>query len=145
MNSLWKRLGFISLVSLGLVGGSAVPARAEAKYTCEMKGMWVEEKDGFGFVANYLAKDGPDSFTGIYVNSSAGATANVKGTNSGGVWTILLTYTDDKHKNFIKELTGKGTWDGKTSQMSVAGNFSAKRDGKETGKGTFTLNGTCKK
>lgn len=145
MNSIWTRLGIIGVMSLGLIGGTAASARADVKYTCDMKGKWIEDKDDFAFLANYLAKDGPDSFTGIYVNASAGATANIVGTNSGGTWTITLTYTDDKHKNFVKELSGKGKWDAATTTMTVNGAFSAKRDGKEVGKGTFNLLGTCKK
>ena len=143
MNSTLKRLALIGFTSLCVVGGVAADARADRKLSCEMSGTWFPDNDSFAFVADYISKDGPDTFTGVYVNSSAGAVANVKGAASNGTWIISLQYTDAKHKGYEKALVGQGKA-AKNNTIDINGNFTAKKDGKEVQKGTFKMNGKCK-
>jgi hypothetical protein len=118
-------------------------AEADRSLRCDMNGVWVEDRDNFNFVANYVAKDGPDVFQGVYVNSSAGATANVRGTASSGTWTVSMTYTDAKHRGYVKTLIGQGQRVTR-NQLTIRGSFTAKKDGRDVQRGTFTLNGQCK-
>lgn len=124
---------------------SSTTALADTKFTCEMSGQWVEEKDSFAFVAEYIAKEGHDKFSGVYSNASAGAKANVGGAVSKGNWSIQFIYMSDKHKGLVANLVGQGARDAKSNGITIKGNYQKMQNGKETKKGTFVLNGKCKK
>ncbi len=146
MHSAVKRigLGLAAVGSLAAIGFVAAPARADKQLVCEMKGLWVEAKDDFNFQARYVAKDGPDTFEGSYTNLSKGTVAMVKGLANKGTWAILLTYTDPQHKGQTRELVGQGTLIPATNKIEIKGNYNYKQDGREIGKGTFLMIGTCK-
>jgi hypothetical protein len=136
-------LGLVAAASLAGLGLVAEPARADRKLACDMKGTWVEQKDDFAFQATYQAKDGPDTFDGLYTNPSAGAAAHVKGTASKGTWLIVLDYIDPKHRGQTRELSGTGTML-PTNQLEVKGSYVYKQEGREIGKGNFVLVGKCR-
>ena len=143
MNVNLKRLGVVFAMGLGLFSASG-EATADTRYNCDMSGVWVEDKDSFQFSAAYIAKDGPDTFTGVYTNASAGAVASVNGVASNGTWVIALKYTDAKHRGYEKSLLGTGTRDKKSNSITIKGTFNAKKDGREVQKGTFSMIGKCK-
>jgi hypothetical protein len=143
MNSTLKRIGLIGITSLALVGGVVADARADRKIKCEMSGTWYPDNDSFAFVADYTERNGPDTFKGVYVNSSAGAVANVDGVASNGTWIITLKYTDAKHTGYEKHLVGQGTA-AKNNSLVINGNFTAKKNGAVVQNGTFKLNGKCR-
>lgn len=142
MNVTLKRLGVVLAMGLGVFGAS--DAVADSTLTCDMAGTWYPDNDSFAFVAKYIAKDGPDTFTGVYTNSSAGAVANVNGVATNGTWIINLTYTDAGHRGYEKSLVGTGTRNAKTNLLTIKGDFTAKKNGGVVQKGTFTINGKCK-
>ena len=141
MNVTLKRLGVVLAMGLGVLGAS--DASADQRLSCDMAGTWMPDNDTFAFVASYIAKDGPDTFTGVYNNASAGAVANVNGVATNGTWIINLTYTDAKHRGYEKHLVGQGTR-AKNNLLTIKGDFTAKKDGAVVQKGTFTINGKCK-
>lgn len=141
MNVTLKRLGLVAAMGLGMFGAS--DASADSRLTCDMSGTWYPDNDSFAFVAAYIAKDGPDTFTGVYTNSSAGAVANVNGLANNGTWIINLIYTDAGHKGYEKNLVGQGKRE-KNNSITIKGDFTAKKNGATVQKGTFTINGKCK-
>ncbi len=146
MNRIARRLGagVLAAASLAAVSFTTAPAQAQNKLACEMRGKWSDEKDEFVFQAQYNTKHNADTFDGLYFNAGAGTTALVKGVADKGTWSIVLTYTDAKHKGQIRELTGQGMRDQATNQIVVNGTFNYKQDGRPIGTGTFTLVGKCK-
>jgi hypothetical protein len=145
MSSTAKRvgLGVVAAASIAGIALVAAPVRADKKLTCEMTGTWIEQADRWIFQAEYFAKDGPDTFKGLYFNASAGTTANVTGVAVNGTWNILLTYTDQKHKGQTRELVGTGRLVGYDT-LTVNGNYTYKEFGRQIGAGTFGLIGKCK-
>jgi hypothetical protein len=147
MKSITKRIGIAALAAVGMIGAAAAystPAEADQRFMCKMKGTWVESNDEFLFDAVYIAKDGPDTFTGKYVNPGA-AEADIIGNAIAGTWTIVLAYTDAGHKNMFKKLIGKGSKDRVTHELLVEGDYKTylgtgdiKKDGR------FKLHGKCK-
>lgn len=119
-------------------------AQADTRFNCDLKGTWIEAKEDWLFAANYVAKNGVDSFTGVVTNSKAGTTANVVGSASNGTWIIQLTHTDAAHKGWIYQLVGSGSKDPKTQLLTVKGSFALKKNGTPSGNGTFSLVGQCK-
>lgn len=128
-----------SIVGIGLV---AAPASADRKLRCNFSGTWIEQNDNFGFAADYWEKNGPDTFSGVYVNSSAGAQANVTGAASNGTWVIKLTYTDAGHRGQERRLSGQGKMAG--GMLTVSGPYSYWQGANQIGKGNFKLVGQCK-
>lgn len=143
MNTLVCR-SIVSLVAAGILVLAAGDAQADKRFMCRMKGTWVGTTDDFHFDAIYIAKDGPDTFTGRYTNPGT-AVADIVGNAAKGVWTILLTYTDAGHKGMLKKLIGRGTKDPVTHLVNIEGDyktFLGANDIKKDGK--FKLLGTCK-
>lgn len=141
MNVSLKPLALVAAMGLGLFAAS--DAAADTRLTCDMSGTWYPDKDSFAFVASYVSKNGPDTFTGVYTNTSAGAVANVNGVATKGTWIINLTYTDAKHRGYVKDLVGTGTRS-KSNLLTIKGDFTAKRNGSTVQRGTFTINGRCR-
>jgi hypothetical protein len=148
MKSITKRIGIAALAAVGMIGAAAAystPAEADQRFLCRMKGTWDgNANDVFEFDAVYIAKDGPDTFTGKYINPGA-AEADIIGNAVAGTWTIILSYTDAGHKNMLKKLIGQGSKDRVTHELKVEGLFKTylgtsdiKKDGK------FLLHGKCK-
>jgi hypothetical protein len=145
MSSTAKRvgLGIVAAASIAGIAFVAVPVRADKKLTCEMTGTWIEQNDRFVFQAAYIAKDGPDTFKGLYFNASAGTTANVTGAAEKGTWLIKLDYTDKMHRGQTRELVGTGRLVGYDT-LTVNGSYVYKELGRQIGVGTFSLIGKCK-
>lgn len=143
MKTSLTRLGLIAFTSLCIAGGVTRYAWAQQKLTCDMSGTWFPDNDSYAFIADYVVRNGPDTFSGVYVNSSAGATAKVNGTANNGHWSIALIYTDAKHKGYEKYLTGEGTRQSNNT-IVIKGDFTAKKSGSVVQKGTFVMNGKCK-
>lgn len=145
MKALAKLIG---LGALCLVGAVSSDVGADQRMTCSMSGMWVERNDNFYFDVSYLSKDGPDSFSGIYVNSSAGATANVTGYALKGTWDIKFSYSDAVRRGVVLELTGAGSRDKKSNTLTIKGTYKATQHAEKLNKasrgGKFTLSGKCK-
>jgi hypothetical protein len=78
------------VVALGLLCARPDPAQADKRFICQMVGTWVETNDDFKFDAAYIAKDGPDTFTGKYTNPGSSA-ADIIGNATSGTWTIVMT------------------------------------------------------
>jgi len=145
MSSTAKRvgLGVVAAASIAGIALVAAPVRADKKLTCEMTGTWIEQADRWVFQASYIAKDGPDTFKGLYFNAGAGTTANVSGAAEKGTWLIKLEYTDKLHKGQTRELVGKGRLVGYDT-LTVTGNYVYKEFGRQIGAGSFGLIGKCK-
>jgi hypothetical protein len=146
IRSVLPRLGLALAVTLGVVAALPDDAFAEKRnFMCRMKGVWADNpNDAFEFDAAYIWDGGEDLFTGVYDNPGQ-AKADIKGIAKRGIWDILLTYSDDKHKGMLKRLTGKGIKDPVTHLIKVEGDyktFLGANDIKHDGK--FTLLGTCK-
>lgn len=120
---------------------------ADQRLRCRMKGTWVKSggnNDDFEFDADYIAKDGPDTFTGRYENPGE-AVADITGAATSGTWVIMLTYTDAKHKGMQKQLIGKGSKDSKTHLLQVTGTYKTLIGGNDIkADGAFKLLGNCK-
>ncbi|APR82739.1 Hypothetical protein A7982_08088 [Minicystis rosea] len=143
MKQFFQYVGAIAVAGMCLLGVER-PAQADQLLDCEMKGRWVEANEDWIFSAAYVSKAGPDTFTGIFANPKAQATAKVTGNVAAGAWTILFNYTDAGHAGWVKRLTGQGAMDPKTHILTIKGNFTLTKSGTQTGQGTFTLIGTCK-
>jgi hypothetical protein len=145
MKALAKLIGFGALC---LVGAVSSDVGADQRLTCAMKGMWVERNDNFYFDVSYVSKDGPDSFSGIYINKSAGATANVSGYALKGTWDIKFTYTDAVRQGVILELTGTGSRDKKSNKLTISGTYKATQHAEKLNKasrgGKFSMTGKCR-
>lgn len=139
-----SRLGIAGLFAVGALGIGMKDAQADKRFTCQMTGTWVESNDDFKFIAAYIAKDGPDTFTGRYSNPGT-AEADIIGNASNGFWTIILTYTDAGHRGMIKKLIGRGAKDPKTHLLKVEGNYKTYLGTNDIKKdGQFRLLGACK-
>jgi hypothetical protein len=154
MNMIAKRMSIAAIATLGALGavfamhGSASGA-APQTYFCDMKGTWVPDSSGtpddFIFLAEYLAKDGPDYFAGKYENPGQ-STADIVGRANNGVWEILFTYTDAGHKNMLKKAVGKGVRDGGRNEITVEGTYKTLLVTNDIGNnGKFRLHGKCRK
>ena len=145
MNSLAKILGAATLCLVAASGGDA---RADRKMTCAMQGTWVDRNDGFFFNADYIEKNDPDTFNGVYSNPSAGATANVNGYALKGTWSITFHYTDPKRQGVELDMTGTGSKDAKTQILTINGTYKATKNIEKLAKssqgGKFKLVGKCK-
>lgn len=141
-----KLLAIMALAGLS-VSSLASDVRADKMLKCRMKGSWSKPGapiDDFEFDATYIAKDGPDTFTGRYVNPGE-SEADIQGAANRGVWQILLTYRDAKHKGMVKEMTGKGARVPATNLVSIEGKYRTLVAGNDIkADGTFKLIGTCK-
>ncbi len=131
--------------SFGLVSALSSDAWADKQFMCRMKGTWGDAaSDVFEFDAVYVARNGPDTFNGVYDNPGASSKADIKGVATNGTWLILLTYTDSTHKGMIKELKGAGMKDPVTHLLNVKGNYRTLIGTSDIGKnGTFLLEGKC--
>jgi hypothetical protein len=145
MSSTAKRVGFAIIGAASLAGLAlfANTARADKQLTCEMTGHWIEQREPWVFQARYTAKDGPDFFTGLYFNATAGTTANVKGVVEKGTWLIRFEYTDQAHKGQVRELVGNGKLVG-YNLLDVRGTYAYKDGARNLGTGAFDLIGKCK-
>jgi hypothetical protein len=147
-----KSIAVAALATIAAAGAAvATQGTASAKdttYFCDMKGTWANSagaKDDFVFLAEYLAKDGPDYFAGKYENPGQ-ATADIVGRSTNNVWEILFTYTDAGHKGMLKKATGQGFRDGGRNEVTVEGTyktFLGTNDIKADG--IFKLQGKCRK
>lgn len=144
MKTITKHLGIAALATLGILTTASGTASADKRYICQMTGTWIESNESWKFEAAYIAKDGPDTFTGRYTNPGF-AEADVIGNASSGVWTIVLTYTDAGHKGMLKKLSGRGSRDGATNLLKVEGSYKTYLGTNDIKKdGRFKLLGTCK-
>ena len=138
-------LGFAAAVALGVFAAVPTPAEAATNFVCRMKGQWLDNpNDVFEFDAAYVYNNGEDDFKGVYDNPGQ-ARANIDGAARRGVWNILLTYTDEKHKGMSKKLVGKGERDRTTHEIVVTGDYKTVvglNDVKHDGQ--FKLHGKCK-
>jgi hypothetical protein len=146
MKRFAKVLGIMALAGLG-VSTYANEVQADKTLRCRMKGSWVQKvgkTDDFEFDAVYIAKNGPDTFSGHYENPGE-ASADITGAASKGTWVIMLTYTDPKHKGMQKQLVGKGTRDKATNLLKVHGKYKTLVGGNDIhNDGFFDLLGTCR-
>lgn len=148
-----KSIGIAALAAVAAIGtavatqGTASAAK-EQMYFCDMEGAWINASgahDNFIFLAEYLAKNGPDYFAGKYENPGQ-ATADIIGRAKDGTWEIIFTYTDPGHKNMLKKAVGRGRRDGTRNEITVQGTyktFLGMNDIKADG--TFKLHGKCRK
>lgn len=147
MNRVSKRIVFAALTlgaALGVCSATLGTAEADKRFTCQMVGTWVETNDDFKFQAAYIAKDGPDTFTGRYSNPGT-AEADIIGNAANGIWTIILTYTDAGHKGMSKKLIGRGARDAATNLLKVEGDYKTYLSANDIKKdGRFKLQGKCK-
>lgn len=145
LRSTVTQIGFAAAVALGVLAAVPTSAEAGSKFICRMKGQWLDNpNDTFEFDAAYIYNNGEDDFNGKYDNPGQ-ATADIAGAARKGVWNILLTYTDDKHKNMQKKLVGKGEKDRTTHEIIVTGDyktFLGANDIKHDGQ--FKLHGKCR-
>ena len=146
MRRVAKVLGILALAGIGV----STPARevwADKRLSCRMKGTWLKaggRGDSFEFDAIYISKDGPDTFTGRYVNPGE-AEADITGAATKGTWLITLTYRDAKHRGMVKELAGKGAKDPRTHLLNVDGKYRTLIGGSDIkADGVFKLVGTCR-
>jgi hypothetical protein len=148
MNRLAKYVGVGALGTLCCVGVMSGSAWADQKMSCNMKGTWVDRNDDFIFSVDYLSKDGPDTFSGVYVNPSNGAMATVSGSASKGTWVIKFAYTDAKRAGTELELMGQGAKDPKTHEVKINGTFKATKNiqnlAESSRSGRFSMLGQCK-
>lgn len=148
-----KSIGIAALAAIAAIGtavatqGTASAAK-DTTYFCDMKGTWTNAagaKDDFIFLAEYLAKDGPDYFAGKYENPGQ-ATADIIGRANNGMWEILFTYTDPGHKGMLKKAIGKGVRDGGKNEITVEGNYKTMLGANDIkADGLFRLHGKCRK
>lgn len=148
MKRIAKVLGIVALAGIGVVA-TASDTSADTRLRCRMTGTWIKDAvngtgDDFSFDADYIAKDGPDTFTGKYVNG-AEADADITGAATKGTWLITLTYRDAKHQGMIKQLTGKGSKDKATHLLNVTGKYKTLIGNNDIkADGFFKLVGQCK-
>lgn len=144
MKTITHRLALATWAIIGIFSAAPRDAQADKKFTCQMTGTWVESHDDFKFSAEYIAKDGPDTFRGKYVNPGT-AEADVTGNAVAGKWTIIVTYTDAGHKNMVKKLIGKGAKDSVSHLLKIEGTYKTYLGTNDIKKdGQFKLLGTCK-
>jgi hypothetical protein len=153
MNIMTKGIGIAALAAIA-AAGAAVATQGTASadksttYFCDMKGTWTTaagNKDDFIFLAEYLAKDGPDYFAGKYENPGQ-ATADIIGRANNSIWEIIFTYTDAGHKNMVKKAIGKGFRDGGKNEITVEGNYKTFIGANDIkADGLFKLHGKCRK
>lgn len=138
-------LGVAAAVVTGVFASFTPSAMASKNFVCRMKGQWLDNpNDVFEFDAAYVWNNGEDDFKGVYDNPGQ-ARANIDGAARKGIWNIVLSYTDDKHKNMFKRLVGKGAKDPVTHDIIVTGDyktFLGTSDIKHDGQ--FRLQGKCK-
>lgn len=141
---------FVALLASGFVALSSKPAVNAAgtsqkrQYVCRMKLQWDNTNDIAEFDAAYVSQSGPDDFKGKY-DSPGQATATVDAASRNGTWNILFIYTDAKHHNLTKQLTGIGTKDPQTHQFTVDGDYKTFLGGTDIKRdGQFHLRGKCK-
>lgn len=148
-----KSIGIAALATIAAIGAAVATqgtasAAKEQQYFCDMQGTWTSaagNKDDFIFLAEYLAKDGPDYFAGKYTNPGQ-AEADIIGRATNGVWEILFTYTDAGHKGMIKKAVGKGFRDGGKNEITVEGNYKTFLGANDIkADGLFKLHGKCRK
>lgn len=139
------KLGVAAAVVAGVVSVLPPPASAGRNFVCRMKGQWLDNpNDTFEFDAAYVYNNGEDDFKGVYDNPGQ-ARAMIDGAARKGIWNILLTYTDDKHKNMFKKLVGKGAKDPVTHEIVVTGDYKTFLGANDIKKdGQFRLQGKCK-
>lgn len=152
MKTSIKSIGIAALATVAAAGAVlATQGSADAApttYFCDMKGTWTSaagNKDDFIFLAEYLAKDGPDYFAGKYDNPGQ-ATADIIGKANNGVWDIVFSYTDAGHKGMSKKAVGKGYRDGAKNEISVEGTYKTFLGANDIkADGLFKLHGKCRK
>lgn len=130
--------------ALGALAATPSTAWADKTFTCRFTGTWVGTNEKWLFDAKYIAKDGVDTFTGIYELPGT-SRADVSGNAAKGNWKILLTYTDSKHKGMQKVLTGQGMRNPGTNLVRIDGTFKTLVSGTDSkADGKFSLLGQCK-
>ncbi len=149
-----KSIGIAALATIAAIGAAVATqgtasAAKEQMYFCDMKGTWVPDSsknpDDFIFLAEYLAKDGPDYFAGKYENPGQ-ASADIIGRANNGTWEIIFTYTDAGHKGMLKKATGTGMRDGGKNEITVTGRYSTFLGTNDIkAGGDFKLHGKCRK
>jgi hypothetical protein len=142
-----KLMASITGATVALACLSLAPSVADAhvRHQCDMTGTWLDTGETWLFVADYWMNDnGSDTFSGIWANPAAGATANVKGAAVGGTWDIKFNYSDPAHAGWVRHLVGNGTFNRTTRNITVNGTQTLKRSGVKTGGGTFSMTGKCR-
>ena len=146
MKRIAKVLAVVALAGIGATT-LVTDVMADTRLRCRMKGTWIKvggTNDNFEFDADYISKDGPDTFTGRYENPGE-AVADITGAATKGTWIVMLTYTDAKHKGMQKELVGKGSKDPRTHLLNVDGKYRTLIGGNDiNADGLFKLEGRCK-
>src|SRR5262245_58326023 len=145
IRSTLTQLGIATVVAAGVFAALPTTATAASNFVCRIKGQWLDNpNDVFEFDASYIYNNGEDDFKGVYDNPGQ-ARATIDGVARKGIWNIVLTYTDDKHKNMFKKLIGKGEKDRINHEIVVTGDyktFIGTSDIKHDGQ--FKLHGKCK-
>lgn len=149
-----KGIGIAALATIAAIGAAVATqgtasAAKEQLFFCDMKGTWTSDSsknpDDFIFLAEYLAKDGPDYFAGKYENPGQ-ASADIVGRANNGTWEILFSYTDSGHKGMIKKATGTGIRDGGRNEITVNGRYKTYLGTNDIkADGDFKLHGKCRK
>lgn len=149
-----KTIGIAALAAIATIGGAiatqhTASAAKEQLYFCDMRGTWTSDStknpDDFLFLAEYLAKDGPDYFAGKYENPGQ-ASADIIGRANNGTWEIIFTYTDSGHKGMLKKATGTGIRDGGRNEITVNGRYKTFLGANDIkADGDFKLHGKCRK
>lgn len=146
MKNSAKLLAMMAFAGIG-VSSLASEVFADRLIKCRMKGTWSKTGtagDDFEFDASYIAKDGPDTFTGRYVNPGQ-SEGEFVGAATNGKWLILLKYTDAGHKGMTKEMIGTGYKDPKKNLIVISGNYRTLVGGSDIkASGLFKLAGTCR-
>jgi hypothetical protein len=153
MKTMNKAIAIAAITAVAAIGAVAATqgtaAAKDQQFFCDMKGQWKSDATGnaddFIFLAEYLAKDGPDYFAGKYVNPGQ-AEADIVGRANNATWEILFSYTDAGHKGMMKKAIGTGRRDGAKNEITVEGTyktFLGTNDIKSDGK--FMLHGKCRK
>ena len=119
-------------------------AVANVNHRCDMVGRWNEANEDWLFSADYVLMDnGSDTFRGIFTNPAAGATANITGAMLNGAWSIKFIYTDSGHPHWERHLSGNGSFNKSTKNVTVNGTEILKKNGVQTASGTFSMTGKC--
>lgn len=124
---------------------------AYVKKKCSFKGRRTDAVGSiseFTFTAEYIVREGPDSFTGkvVFYTSTPGnpkfkQTAAVEGNAAKGTWTIHLIYD----LSGLKETwTGSGTFDKKTGKITVKGTGTGEGGADTQRNYTFEMSGEGK-
>jgi hypothetical protein len=142
-----KVLSWLAGAAAAALCTTFAPVHAEANqaHRCDMTGTWIEAHENWLFSADYsLSDNGSDTFHGVFANPAAGATANITGAMLNGSWSIKFIYTDAGHPGWMRLLTGTGSFNRSSKNITVNGTEILKKSGVQTASGTFSMIGKCR-